>query len=295
MKWRVAAAVAFVAVVGALIVLRDHGYLGGRESGGPFAIHTAGVTSTARLDEVRGFGIDGQLKGKPIDIQNVRVRIASPELKVLGPNLSLSRCGACPIPHWPPLASRPLEGAHLDVASPRALIGLRAERPGLYYALGLITDYRRGQRRYRDREAQLLCISVHTQQQCNGAYAGPGAARVAQVGGPSRYPGARFSVTSATYKAPGDYAIRMTISNRTRSAIDVAKIALDANGLGATIASDPAAFHLAPHGFQTVRLQLTATKCTTGGVATLSRLRADLDKAKRSIPLSLPIVMRCDG
>ncbi len=266
MRTRALFALAFVAAVSGLIALRDAGYLGGRHRGGPLRV----TVSDAKPPVV---GLVARLKGKPVRVQNVRVRVRSPGLSLRGPHLS---------------DGRDLEDASLRRARTPLSLGMRAVAPGTYYAFGLITDYRRGQRRYRDREAQTLCVAVGRRRRCDPTYSGPGDARVAQVGGPSRYPGARVSAGAATYEKPGTYVARVTVANLTRSVIDVAKVTLDRNAT--VVSSGPEPFRLAPHGSHEVRLTLRARAC---GYVTFNRLRADLDGKRRSIPLSLRLRFAC--
>ena len=284
-------AVAFVAIVGGLILLRDEGYLGGRLKGGPLRIGGAHAAATAKPRQVIAFPLRGSLKGGPVRVQNVRSRIVSPELEVLGPNVSAEDFKGF-VRGWPPpFAATALEDATVRGEAPVALVGLRAQRTGLYYAHGLVVDYRRGQRRYRDRESQRLCIALSRRQRCDLGYRGPGAARVAQVGGPARYPGAKLSEDAATYRRPGDARLTITLSNQTRSVIDVSGIEFDPNPSGvAVVGTEPEEARLSPHGYQVVRLRLSVPPRCDGRFA---RLRADLDKDRRSIPLSLPLRFAC--
>lgn len=291
---RVLFALVFVGLVGGLMALRGEGYLGGRAKGGPLRIGTAGVSATATAGRIYAFGLDGTLAGDPVRVQNVRSLVVSPELEVLGPNVYSGTCGACRTGSWPPAdATGPLEDATLREATPRSIMGLRAQRAGIYYALGLVVDYRRGQRRYRDREPQRLCISISRRQRCDLDYRGPGAARVAQVGGPARYPGARVTEEAATYRGPGQYRLRITLANQTRSVIDASEIAFDPNRSGiAVVATEPEDVRLSPHGFEVVRLRLSVPgQCA--GTTSAARLRAKLDGDRRSIPLSLPLRFAC--
>ncbi len=293
MRWRVLLAVAFVAIVGGLIALRDQGYLGGRLKGGPLQIGgSSGSARVVRAHEgmVPVFGLRGSLEGGPVRVQNVRSRIVSPELEVLGPNVATRpRRGRSA---WPPSdATVPLEDATLRADHPEAIMGLRAQRAGVYYAIGLIVDYRRGQRRYRDRESQRLCVSFGRRQRCDPGYDGPGAARVAQVGGPARYPRARLTPTEAVYSRPGERRLRITLSNQSRSVIDISELAFDRNPSGvAIVATEPEELRLAPHGYQSVRLRVTVPE---GCDERFARLRAELDSQRRSIPLSLPLRFAC--
>lgn len=273
MRYRALVAIAFVVVVGALIVLRDQGYLGGRLRGGPLRVGTGHDARRAEKLAIVTFPLGADLAGDPVRVQNVRVRLRSPGLRVHGPDLGTGGS---------------LEDATLRRPVPPVRIGLQAEAPGVYYALGLITDYRRGQRRYRDREAQTLCISIGPRQRCNLGYRGPGAARVAQVGGPARYRGAELSPRTATYAGPGTYRVRLTIANQTRSVIEVAKVGLDRDP-GVT-ATGPEPFVLRPHAYREIGLTLAARAC---GARRFDRLRADLDGERRSIPLSLPLRFAC--
>jgi len=267
-------AAGFVAIVVTLIVLRDHGFLGGRELGGPLELTALDAERAVDRGETVRFRVRTSLSVPEVRVQNVRARIRSPELAV----------------------AKSIDGRRLEDATLRKPIGpiriaLRASRPGLYYAIGLILDYRRGQRRFRDREAQVLCIAVQTRQRCDLNYRGPGDARVAQVGGPSRYGAAAFTEQDAIYDDPGEHRLRVTISNRTGVAIDVARLSLDANAPGVVLASArPAAFELGPHENRLVRLVVRYPAC--GDVA-FDRLRAELDGERRSIPLSLPLHFGC--
>lgn len=289
---RALVAVVFVALVGALIVLRDQGYLGGRLGGGPLRIGAAAVGAAGQPNQIQAFGLSGTLKGGPVRVQNVRPRIVSPELEILGPNVSSRRLGIERLDAWPPnYASDPLKDAGLRGAEPQAVMGLRAQRRGVYYAIGLITDYRRGQRRYRDREAQILCVAISRRQRCDLGYRGPRGARVAQVGGPARYPAARLDASAATFTKPGKRRVRITLANQTRSVIDVSDLAFDRNDAGVAITrTQPETFRLPPRGHQVVRLEVTVPPGCDG---TFPRLRADLDDARRSIPLSLPLRFAC--
>ncbi len=259
-------ALAFVAGVCGLIALRDAGYLGGRHRGGPLRV-------TVISDRPPVVRLAAHLKGDAVRIQNVRVRVRSPGLSLAGPRLPDGRA---------------LEDATLRAGRTPLTLGLRALRPGTYYALGLITDYRRGQRRFRDREMQTLCLAVGRRRRCDPTYRGPGAARVAQMGGPSRYPGARVGTRAATYATPGTYRVRLTVANVTRSVIHVKDVGLDRNP---TVASGgPAPFRLGPHGSHDVLLTLTMRAC---GRVTFRRLRARLDGDRKSIPLSLALRFAC--
>jgi hypothetical protein len=271
-------AAGFVVVVVALIVLRDHGYVGGRQLGGPLHVGAGGIALPARPGQVAFAPFGGRLRGGPVRVQNVRPRLLSPELEVVGPNLD---------------TGVPLEGARVEGEEVTGRMGLRAQRAGLYYAVGLIVDYRRGQRRYRERDAQTVCIAVRMKASCNQDYHGPGDARVAQVGGPSRYRHARLTAHRAHYERPSVYGLRVTIANQTKAPIDVSHLALDDNGLGVEItATEPASFHLPPHGYRVVKLHASLPGCKPFHV-TFSRLRAELDGELRSIPLSLSLDFGC--
>lgn len=266
MRTRALFAVAFVAAVSGLIALRDAGYLGGRHRGGPLRITVA----SSQPPLVR---LVARLRTESVRVQNVHVRVRSPGLSITGPRLA---------------DGRPLEDGTLRAGRTPLTLRLRARAPGTYYALGLVTDYRRGQRRFRDREAQSLCLSVGRRRRCDPAYAGPGPARVAEVGGPSRYPGARVDARTATYAKPGRYRVVITVKNLTRSVIEVSDIGLDRSP-DVTVTTG-GAFRLVPHGSHRVRMRLTARRC---GYATFDRLRADLDGERRSIPLSLALRLAC--
>jgi hypothetical protein len=277
-KGRLALSLGFVAVVVALIVLRDHGYLGGRQLGGPLSVGTPNIGLVARPGQPEFTSFGGRLRGSAVRIQNVRPRIVSPELEVIGPRLD---------------NGGPLEDAEVSDAEFGGRIGLRAQRAGFYYASGLVVDYRRGQRRFRARESTTVCIAVRMKAPCDDGYRGPGDARVAQVGGPSRYRHARLTSTRAHYTRPGQYGLRVTISNRTGSPIGVSGLALDENALDVELtSSEPAEFRLPPHGYRVTKLHVRLPACKAFHI-TFSRLRAELDGERRSIPLSLPLEFGC--
>jgi hypothetical protein len=277
-RGRLLFALGFVVVVVALILLRDRGYLGGRQLGGPLQIGAGGVALVARPGEAAFAPLGGRLSGGSVQVQNVRPRVVSPELEVIGPRLE---------------QGGPLEGSSLESGAFAAKLGLRAQRAGFYYAIGLITDYRRGQRRFRDREDQSVCIAIRMKAHCDPGYEGPGDARVAQVGGPSRYRHARLQPDRARYEKPGPYGLRLTVANQTRSAIDVADLRLDDNALDVEVTTaEPTSFHLPPHGYRVVKIHLRFPACKAFAL-TFSRLRARLDGEKRSIPLSLPLEFGC--
>jgi hypothetical protein len=280
MRARLLFALGFVVLVSALIVARDEGFLGGRELGGPLHLRLPDGAQRVERGQPARFRMGGSLAGSAVRVQNVRPRFASPELAVD------ARVGG-----------RPLEDSTLapvDPGStddiPAVVFTLRAPRAGLYYAVGMVVDYRRGQRRFRDREPQRLCIAVHTHERCDPNYDGPGEAHVAQVGGPSRYSGARLSEAHALYRAPGSYVAHVTIVNRTRSAIDVSRVGLDRNPAVRLTAT---AIHLSPRSARGLALHLTAGRCGRGRRFTFDRLRADLDGDRRSIALSLPLAFAC--
>jgi hypothetical protein len=275
MRIRLLFALGFVVLVSALIVARDKGYLGGREVGGPLELKLRSGAQRVDRGQPARFRVTGALAGPPVRVQNVRPGVASPELGVD------SR-----------VEGRPLEDATLaSDPIPPVVFTLRAPRAGLYYAVGMVVDYRRGQRRFRDREAAALCISVHTRQRCDPDYDGPGDARVAQAGGPSRYRGARFTEHRASYSTPGDYTAHLTVVNRTRSTINVARVSLDRNATVSLTSVEPAGLRLAPHSAAGLRVRLHAGACARP--ITFDRLRAHLDGERRSIPLSLPLEFRC--
>lgn len=274
-RGRLLFAVGFAVAVSTVIVLRDQGYLLGRKQGGPLRMRFAGdASSGGPRNSIAGFGLFGNLSGDRVEVQNFAARVLSPGVELLGPRVALNACGVCDPRRWPPPgAGAVLEGERIGARRPEAIIGLRARRPGLYYLLGFYLDYRRGQRRFRDTSDQSLCIAVATSQKCNLSYGGPGSARVAQIGGPSSYPGAKLTKHAASY-GPGTHALRITLVNRTHSPIVVSGLPLGAR---------PARLRLRARGHRSVVLQM---RCPAGRVR---RLRARVDGRAREIPLSLPL------
>ena len=171
-RYGVAAAFA-VAIVGGLIVLRDQGYLRGRVEGGPLRI-------ASRRHRRRRAAPDRRASGSTLDAGGRRRASSSgcargssrPGCDVLGPRRHGRRAAAvCAIARWPPAGTDARCAARrCATREPEALLGLRAERPGVYYVHGLVADYRRGQRRYRDREPQRLCVSTSRRQRCDSGY-----------------------------------------------------------------------------------------------------------------------------
>jgi len=283
-------AAGFVVAVAALIAVRAAGYLGGRAQGGPLTVALTDVGARPAASQIFAAGFADALDGDPVRVQNVRAREVSPGLDVLGPNASAAGCGRCLPRRWPPPgAGAPLEAARLSAPGGRAVVGLRARRRGFYSASELVIDYRRGQRRFRRRTPGGACIAVRVRASCDPS-PDPGDARVAEIGGPSRYAGARFGPgrPQATFTGAGEHRLRMTLSNRTRSTISVSALGLDPTPGVALLSSDPASLRLPPHGARSVRLRFAG--CAE---PTFDRLRADLDGERRTIALSVPLAFRC--
>ena len=258
MRTRYGLAAAFVVVVAALIAVRDAGFLGGRADGGPLEL-------SLRSDGSLRY----ELEGGAVDVQDVRFRFVSAGATVIGPTIA---------------GGDLLEDARVEGGSGRGAVRLRARRRGVYYALGGTVDYRRGQRRYRTAMGS-ACIAVRLKAECAG-YGGAGDAEVAEMGGPSRYEGARFDGDTAVFEAD-TAAVRITLtSRRRRGAVEVAR--MDAAGDVRVRMSSPAVFRLPPLGTRSVFLRLA-------GCGRLEALEAELDGDAAAIPLSVPVELRCPG
>lgn len=115
---------------------------------------------------------------------SVKPDFASPGLELRGPRADPSgRCGGCAFPR----IARPVIGHTLTEKDRGVVFGLRARRPGVYFAFGLAVDYRRGSRRFRYHDDQTLCLSVGRRNRCSLDYVLPAGADVAEAGGPSRF------------------------------------------------------------------------------------------------------------
>ena len=259
-RGRLLFAVGFAVAVSTVIILRDEGYLLGRQRGGPLDLGTLRAARRVKAGHPARFTLPGSLADGPVQVQDVRPIAHSPELfftkRVNGHSVEKGMLAPDDLP---------------------ITFGLRARRPGLYYLVGLIVDSRRGPRRFRaQRNDEILCIAVATRQTCDLSYRGPGHARVAQIGGPSAYPGADLTAAAATF-GPGDHVARITLTNRHRSAVAVTDLP-----------AQPATVRLGPRGHRIVRVHLHCD-----GHRRMGRLPARIDGARAAIPLSLPLA--CAG
>ncbi len=287
MRARYLAAAGFVVAVSALLAIRHAGYLGGRVVGGPLEVGLGGsaVSVTARPSQVRFVMLPFALRGSGVRMQEVEPDFVSPGLDVVGPR----------IPHQSRLSGRPVTSRLRAVN-----LGLRARRPGVYYAEGLTADYRRGQRRFRYHDDQQLCLSVGRRARC-AAYAVPSGAAVAEAGGPSNY-GVRLSAADPPRgglearipAVPGRRSIRLTLTNLTHRTVTVSDPEIPAiGGSGLTVKPDGAAphrFSLAPQAGRSVRLSMRIAGCETGGVSlTVSRITAGVGGERVDVPLSVAL------
>lgn len=254
MRVRYGLAAAFVALIGALLAVRDAGFLGGRADGGPLRFGVA----------VDG-GLRYELEGGPVRVQNVRFAFVSPGATVIGPSLA---------------GGTLLEDARLSDDEGRGAVRLRARRRGVYYALGGTVDYRRGQRRFRTRLGD-ACLAVRLRVEC-AAPDDPGDAPVVELGGHARYPEARFDGATAIYEGRAGGA-RITLTSRRRGGVAVGGI----EGTdGVEVRSSPPEFRIAPLASRSVFLRLR-------GCGRLEALSAELDGDRESVPLSVPLELRC--
>lgn len=185
MRARYGVAAVFVAVVVALIAVRDLGYLGGRTDGGPLAV------------AYEDFAVSLEVDGGPVEIQYARPRFISPETRYRAPRM---REGS--------RYSRKAEllvGAGFDGGE--AIFRIDAEEPGFYYAVGFRIDYKRGLRRWRIDVDGTSCVVVGPQADCPPPV-DPGEAPLAEIGGPSDH-GAE------------DGDVDITLTNLTERGIEV--------------------------------------------------------------------------
>src|SRR4051812_48056198 len=118
-RGRLLFALGFVVLVSALIVLRDHGYLGGREIGGPLELTVADTAREVDRAQLGRFRIKGAVDSAVL-VQNARPRVRSPELGVIKTH-----------------EGHPLEDSVLESADPGStdqivpiVVSLRAVRAG---------------------------------------------------------------------------------------------------------------------------------------------------------------------
>ncbi len=286
MRTRYLAAAGFVVMVSGLLGLRHAGYLGGRVAGGPVTVGLGGsaVSVTARPSQRRPVELPFALRGGAVRMQKVEPDFVSPGLDVLGPR----------VPHVSRLSG------HLVTSRLRTVeLGLRARRPGVYYAEGLTADYRRGQRRFRSHDDQQLCLSVGRRARCAG-YSVPSGAAVAEAGGPSNY-GVRLrgAGPGRGLEAPlpagaGRRVIRLTLTNLTRRTVTVSDPEVPALvGSGLTVKPDGAAprrLRLSPRAGRSVQLALRIAGCETpGDVLTVHRITAAVGGNRVEVPLSVAL------
>ena len=241
MKVRYGLAAVFVAVVAALIAVRDAGYLGGRTPDGPLTLTVAGE-ATVRPGETATFLARMRLDGGPVQMQDIDPVFRSPGLTFRRPRIGERYARVNPR----------VEGATL-VGDEIVGFGLRARRPGVYYVRGLTTDYRRGARRFRDEDDEVVCLAVGKRRACAPGFAVPDV-RLAEVGGPS---GRR----------------RVTLTNLTRSTFEVSDIEVPGG-------TSPESFTLQRGEAGTVRL---------AGCVDADVLRAKIDGDPVEVPLSAPL------
>lgn len=282
MKVRYGLAAMFVGVVAMLIAIRSEGYLGGRTDGGPLRIGIAGALSgPVKAGERKRFGLMPALEGGPVEIQAVRPDFTSPGLRVRTPRSQ----GASAI------------GTRYDGDGDISL-GLRAKRPGAYYALNLITDYKKGIRRFRRYSEQSLCVAVGEDARCGDARLVD--EPLAEIGGPSDYGvpvrEERTEVGVAGLEARIDLARPRTITvplvNLTDRTIEVEDISLGEyeGPLQVQVTSEPATFSLRARAGRPVRLELEAEQCVEDpSPFGFEQLRARVDGDMVDVPLTVEL------
>lgn len=305
MRTRYALAALFVAVVGGLILVRDAGYLGGRTEGGPLKLGLLDQGAFGRAAAGETLGAAGGI----VMEADAEVRVASVEPVFLSPGLKFraprvggnENCASCY-----PRRARPVVGSTLATRVGRVVFGLRARRPGVYFALGLEVDYRQGSRRFRYRDDQTLCLSVGRRNQCPFNYALPDDVEVAEAGGPSRF-GAPLREGDGTDRGlravyplvAGTRRPAFTLTNLTGETVAVRDVAITrVQGASFSVvpgAADPPAFRLAPRGSRRVRLDVAIKGCLDRGDAVGPRVSAEIDGRKTELPMSVGFEFRGRG
>ncbi len=281
MKVRYAIAAAFVAVVASLIAVRDAGYLGGRTDGGPLRIGLReGLSAAASPGATLGVPLEVELDSGPVVVQSLQPRFASPGLRVRAPRLATDAEST-----EYPRDGRLLIGRTFD-GEPAVVQGLRAKQPGVYYALGLVVDYRRGLRRFRHYDGQTICLEVGPKAACSAASVRVPDAAVAEVGGPSDY-GVRLR-GGPVARLPGNarHKVVLTLSNLTARTVEMADLrAGEADGVVLESAR-PEAFGIRGGRARKVKLIFAASGCP--GMI-VDALRARVDGKAAEVPLTIPL------
>lgn len=306
MRIRYGLAALFVGVVGGLILVRDAGYLGGRTDGGPLRLGLRGNGASASARPGQGAGIGGGIVlsgGEGVRVASAQPDFLSPGVRFRGPRVDAGgRCGSCPFPG----RGRRVIGRTVTAADRVAVFGLQARRPGVYFALGLTVDYRRGSRRFRYRDDQTLCLSVGPRKRCTLDYALPDGAEVAEAGGPSAFgapiresddPARPLRVVYPAVSAQRSPAFTLTnLTGRGVSVRDVAIARVQAGRFSVRPgAAEPAEIELEAHGSRRVRLSVTVTGCLPEGEAVGPGVSATVGGERTELPMSVGFEFRGRG
>jgi hypothetical protein len=164
MRRAVLAAVAAAAVIVAVLVLRDHGWLGGRAQGGPLHAASAGIGVTVRPGQTMEWNeTDISVPhGGPVTIESVRVgparmlrglRLGAPRVYGHGPWWAVGR----PAPRS---VGRAAEGAQIGTRSLVLAVPVTPLQTGPYELTDLRIRYRRGSRHFETGAGATLRLTV---------------------------------------------------------------------------------------------------------------------------------------
>lgn len=291
MTGRCGVAAAFAAAIALVLLLRNEGFLHGRVEGGPLTLSSLDAAVSLAPRETAGLGLRLLLDGDPVEVERVRPEFVSPGLRILGPRRAPIPCDQCEIARWPPAGTTPLRGAAVADPSSSALLGVRAQRPGIYYVHDLTALYRRGLKGFRRRLRADFCVEVRRRMRlatCAPGYRPPrGEAAVVEAGGPSRY-GVRVRDGVARYRAePGRRPLVITLANIADTRRRVTDIAAELEGI-AIRQVRPRGLVIPPGRGRRVRLEIAVDTCPAAA-GTLDALEGRIGDEREAIPLSVPL------
>jgi hypothetical protein len=284
--------VLLAAVIAAVVVLRDHGWLGGRAEGGPLKTAAAGIGVEVRPGTpVEWNSIDLQASGdEPVTIESVRVQPAdrSPGLRLGAPRVYGydERGGTAVTRPLDPAGGHPAAGAQIGGKRMLLAIPVTAPYAGVYELRDARIRYRRGHRHYETGAGGELSICARPRGARGCPPAGPDEGKGKLTAGEGFYDPGRFATAVPSEQgegyrvrpAPGSrFRVRMTITNRTEEPLEIRRLRwAGLEGLrvrGVLSQRDPAkyrgpaalapfrAFTVPPHDGRLVGFDLQARSC----------------------------------
>lgn len=288
-----------VGLLGAAISFANsQGLVIGRDGDGPLrAGHGGSSALIVTPGEQPVFEDRVRVDGDPVVFESAEPDLISPGLELLGPVAGEPReevpCIGCPGP-WPPAGSTELETiANDDFVS----FGLRASAPGIYHLRGIRYRYRRGMRRFDERDDTFPCLDVWSTEKnphCATDDRIEGFEGLAEIGGRSDYGSARFREQGNdgeravyTFRPGGELALTLTISNLSDKDERLEK--LDLGNLKDVLEPQPIEPVTIPaHGHRSVRIRTRSVSCLNFPHGT-SHTFDGLDAGDEAVELSVPI------